>query len=230
MKISITKAFLFLGASIMLVKAGHAQSSQSLSSFDRLKIDGNIEVELVITDRYAYSTDKPELVEVKVVNNELTVANKKQINVGKERVKVKVFARTLESIDMDGATKLNSNDIIVSDRFSVDLDGASKATLLVRTKNIKMDLDGSSSLDIKGSAGTASVDADGAAKIRATGLTSESVTVEADGAASVHVNAMKTLNAKADGASNVRFTGEPGSKNISTDGVAKVKRLDDNDK
>lgn len=228
MKNVIVKVLLLIMAPVLLVKMGYAQNNQSLSEFNRIRIDHNIEAELVIADRYALTTEQPEEIVVKVENNELVVKRKTPDN-HKVSVKVKIFTKELTGIKMDGATKLTSQSTIVSDQFSVDMDGASKASLVVKVKRIRIDMDGASNLDIKGSTVLATIEADGAAKLRAVGMSAESVTVEADGAASVHVNATQTLNAKADGASGIRYSGEPRNKNINIQGVSSVKKLEGNE-
>jgi len=225
MKNIIVKVLLLLAAPAMLVKMSYAQNNQPLPEFNRLKLQHNIEAELVIADRYALTTEQPDEIIVKVENNELVVKRKTPDN-HKVKVKVKIFTRELIGIKLDGAAKLSTQSTIVSDQLSVDIDGAGKATLLVKVKKIRVDMDGASMLDLKGSADLAEIEADGAAKLRAAGMLAESVRVDADGASSVHVNATQTLSAKADGASGIRYSGEPQHKNIIVQGASSVKKLE----
>jgi hypothetical protein len=219
MKTIIVKALILIGAPVMmLIKTGHAQNSQPLQEFNQIRIEDNIEVELVMADRYSAYRDGSAAVGVKVENNVLTVYRK-----GAGSGKVKIFAKELTAIKMDGATKLTCSDTIVTDRLEIDLDGASRANLLVRNKNLKINLDGGTHLEIGGSAATASMKVDGAGKLRAADLVVENLTVQADGAASAHVNATQSLNAKADGASGIRFAGNPQNRNFSIDGLATIK-------
>jgi hypothetical protein len=221
MKNILFKIAIFLGGPILIIKGASAQSSQPLPEFNRLRIDDNVEVELVIADRYSLYSDGSAGVEGKVENGQLTLSRK-----GAGSNKVKIFTKGLNEIRMDGAAKLTSTDTIAAERLAINLDGATKAVLLVNCKNLKIDLDGGSGLEIKGSSTQAMMNVDGATRLRATGLIVDMITVQADGAASAHVNATQTLNARADGASGVKYVGEPQNKNFSIDGLATVKALD----
>jgi hypothetical protein len=54
MKLYILKLFLLFGGPIFIVvKSASAQSSQPLPEFDKIRIDDNVQVELVIADRYS---------------------------------------------------------------------------------------------------------------------------------------------------------------------------------
>lgn len=221
MKNILIKIAIFLGAPVLLLKGASAQNSQPLSEFNRLRIDDNIEVELVIADRYSIYTDGSAAVDAKVMNGLLNISRK-----GAGSGKIKVFTKELIEVRMDGVAKLTTKDTIVAERLAIMLDGASKADLLVRTDNLKINMDGGTSLEIKGTAGQAMMMVDGATRLRATGLVVQTLTVQADGAASAHVNATQTLNARADGASGIRFVGEPQNKNFSIDGLATVKGME----
>jgi hypothetical protein len=230
MKNIFFKVLILIGAPVMIfMKTGYAQNSQSLSEFNRIRLEDNIEAELVIADRHSLFTEQPNEIIVKVENKELVVKRKNPDN-HKVRVKVKIFTRALTGIKLDGATTLTTQSTIVADQLSIDIDGAAKALLVVKVKNISVDMDGASSLEIKGSATSAVIETDGAAKLRATGMPAASVTVDTDGASSVYVNATQTLNAKADGASRIRYNGDPQNKKISVEGASTVKKLESNEK
>ncbi|MES2778539.1 MAG: DUF2807 domain-containing protein, partial [Bacteroidota bacterium] len=76
---------------------------------------------------------------------------------------------------------------------------------------------------ISGTANMASMKADGAANIKAEELICQQATVETDGAANAKIQATQTLNAKADGASSIRFKGDPQNRNFSIEGLANIK-------
>lgn len=222
MKRIFLKAIILIGAPVMLIRLSHAQSSQPLPEFNRLKIDDDIEVELVIADRYSAYSDGSGAVGLKVEGRGLVVSRK-----GGGSNKIKIFTKDLVEIRMDGIAKLRSSDTLVTELLVLDLDGASQTSLVVRSRALKARLDGGSSLDIKGSSESATMRVDGAAKLRSSDLAVNDLSVETDGAASAHVNALGRLNAKADGASGIRFKGEPKNRNFSIDGLASIKSLED---
>jgi hypothetical protein len=219
MKSILLKAFILLGGPVIMIKAASAQNSQPLSEFSRLKIEDDVVVELVIADRYSIYSDGG--VKASVEGNGLRLSRN-----GAGSNKVKLFARELTDLRIDGAASITSTDTLRAGTLLIDIDGAGRASLLVSSERLSVTADGGSSLEIKGQADNASIRADGAARIRTKELAVGKLTVEADGASSVHVNAVNALTAKADGASNIRFAGDPQAKSFSVDGLANIKAFE----
>jgi hypothetical protein len=220
MKASLLKLCILLGGPVLiLIKSGTAQTSQSLPEFSKIRIMDNIQVELVIADRYSiYIEDKaPSQDNIFVANGFLS------LDAGNARgKKIKVFTKNIEHIILDGSARIECLDTIRSGRLQLQLDGASKAKLLVACEALKVNIDGGSEVIISGTATQASISADGAAAFKGMELVCSDVTVNADGAAPVKITATTSLTAKADGASNVIFKGNPQIRKFSVDGLAKV--------
>ena len=121
---------------------------------------------------------------------------------GKRGVVVKVAVQTLEDIQMSGANiikvvRLNANQLDV-------------------------EMSGACSLDISGKARKFNVEASGACIVNAKDLIAEKITVEADGASKIIVNAEKQLCASVSGVSKVVYYGEPKTINKDICGMGRI--------
>jgi hypothetical protein len=221
MKTRLIKALVLIGAPLIFLKPVKAQNSQPIGEFTKLNLSATANVELVIADRYSvYIQNNAEQLigGLKVINNELTIGN----NFGTAG-KIKVFAKSITDIIMDGGAKLECLDSLKSSDFSIKMDGASKAHLIVSNNNTKINMDGGANLILDGKANNAVIKTDGAVILNATNLSVNNMNIEADGGSNAKILVTESLYAKADGASMVTYNGEPKNKMFSIDGAGKIK-------
>src|SRR6478735_2058341 len=129
MKTYLIKLFLLLGGTLfLLLKPATAQTSQPLQEFSKIRIVDNIQVELVIADRYSiYIEDKDAYQDNIFVTNGVLSLSAENAR-GK---KVKVFTKGLQQITLDGAARIESLDTLKGENLQLQLDGATKAKLLL---------------------------------------------------------------------------------------------------
>src|SRR5574343_274328 len=151
---SIVKLLCLIGAPILMVKPVKAQSSQPLAEFDKIKVDGGAKIELVMADRYSVYSETTKPIQLTVNNGTLIVDD-----VASGQV-IKIYATTLSSILLDDAVQLDCKDTLKTTNLTVNMDGGSKANLLVVATNININQDGSSLLTIAGSAQSANIKLD----------------------------------------------------------------------
>lgn len=220
MKSIFVKLFVLFGAPIVIIKSASGQNSQPLPEFNKIVVTDNVQVELVIADRYSVYIEGGETAAnpVKVNNQTVTLTGEQS-----RGNKVKLFAKSISSIMVDGAGALESLDTLKESNLSVRADGRGKVRLIVNATNLVLDADGAAALYISGTTTMASMKADGASNIKGEDLICQQLTIETDGAANAKVQSVQTLNAKADGASAIRFKGDPQNRNFSIDGLASIK-------
>jgi carbon monoxide dehydrogenase subunit G len=221
MKTKLIIALVLIGAPLIFLKPVKAQNSQPVSEFTKLNLSATANVELVIADRYSVYIQKNAeqlIASLKVVNNELTIGD----NFGTAG-KIKVFAKSITDIKMDGGAKLECLDSLKSADLSIKMDGASKAHLIISNNNTNVNMDGGANLILVGVANNAVIKTDGAVILNANGLTVNNMNIEADGSSNAKILVTESLYAKADGASIVTYIGEPKNKMFSIDGVGKIK-------
>lgn len=220
MKRGLLKWILLLGGPIWIVKSGNAQTNQPLPEFSRIVLDDNVNVELVIADRYSVymmaGTSEGE--PFRVTNQTLRITADQT-----QGQKVKVYAKQVTYIESSGASRLTSADTLRGEALQFKLNDASRIILPIVANQVTVSLEGGSRLDLSGSAEKLSVSCDDAAHFSGYDLKAKEVNAEAKGASAVKIHVQNKLSAKADDASSIRYNGTPEMKSFILDGLASIK-------
>jgi hypothetical protein len=144
------------------------------------------------------------------------------LNFGNTTLQAEITMPSLASLDLSGATQATLVDFIVDGSVTLDASGASKIEGMLQAGAVDLTLSGASSSSLTGSAEALRVDASGASSADLGGFPAADVVVVVSGASSATVNASGTLEADASGASHVTYLGSPTLRNVSTAGASSV--------
>jgi hypothetical protein len=145
-------------------------------------------------------------------------------NGDKTKLKAYISVKKIDRLDVSGACDVFFEEGISSEDLTVRLSGASDLKGKIDAKKLSFDISGASDATISGNAAELSIEASGASDFKGFDLTTNYCTAEASGASSVNITVNKELNAKASGASSVRFKGEGLIRDIKTSGASNVTR------
>jgi len=145
-------------------------------------------------------------------------------NGDKTKLKAYISIKKIDRLDVSGACDVFFEEGISSEDLIVRLSGASDLKGKIDAKKLSFDISGASDATISGNAAELSVEASGASDFKGFDMTTNYCTAEASGASSVNITVNKELNAKASGASSVRFKGEGLIRDIKTSGASNVTR------
>jgi len=145
-------------------------------------------------------------------------------NGDKTKLKAYISVKKIDRLDVSGACDVFFEEGISSEDLTVRLSGASDLKGKIDAKKLSFDISGASDATISGNAAELSVEASGASDFKGFDMTTNYCTAEASGASSVNITVKKELNAKASGASSVRFKGEGLIRDIKTSGASNVTR------
>jgi len=145
-------------------------------------------------------------------------------NGDKSKLKAYISVKKIDRLDVSGACDVFFEEGISSEDLTVRLSGASDLKGKIDAKKLSFDISGASDATISGNAAELSVEASGASDFKGFDMTTNYCTAEASGASSVNITVNKELNAKASGASSVRFKGEGLIRDIKTSGASNVTR------
>jgi len=145
-------------------------------------------------------------------------------NGDKTKLKAYISVKKIDRLDVSGACDVFFEEGISSEDLIVRLSGASDLKGKIDAKKLSFDISGASDATISGNAAELSVEASGASDFKGFDMTTNYCTAEASGASSVNITVNKELNAKASGASSVRFKGEGLIRDIKTSGSSNVTR------
>ena len=208
---------------------------RNLSGFHAIKISNafNVYISQGNEDAVAISASKAEYkakIITKVENGVLIIRFDEDKNFwkgwngDKQKLTAYISIKKIDRLDVSGACDVFFEDGISSEDLSVKLSGASDLKGKIDAKKLSFDISGASDATISGNAAELSVEASGASDFKGYELLTNYCTAEASGASSVNITVNKELNAKASGASSVRFKGEGLIRDIKTSGSSNVTR------
>ena len=208
---------------------------RNLSGFHAIKISNafTIYISQGNEDAVAISASKAEYkakIITKVENGVLIIRFDEDKNFwkgwngDKQKLTAYISIKKIDRLDVSGACDVFFEDGISSEDLSVKLSGASDLKGKIDAKKLSFDISGASDATISGNAAELSVEASGASDFKGYELVTNYCTAEASGASSVNITVNKELNAKASGASSVRFKGEGLIRDIKTSGSSNVTR------
>ncbi len=204
---------------------------RTVSGFTGLDISGAIRVELWQDSVYSVKVEADdnlqEYVEVTMEGSKLRIKNKYNSNISpSKRIVVHVYAPSLSSFDVSGASSIKGNTIITSEKeVDLDLSGASSISLEVKAPKIDIDLSGASNVTLQGETRDLSIEGSGSIDVEALDLLAENVRVDISGASSVKTYASVKLDAELSGASKIRYKGNA-VLNSRTSGASSIKKIE----
>ena len=139
-------------------------------------------------------------------------------------LKAYVTVRSLDEIKVSGAVYLQGIDVLKGNKLNLKLSGASVVQMGVEVDELSVKSSGASVVKLKGISKNQTLKISGASVYRAYNLTSKSAHMEVSGASAVKINVYEQLEAKASGASTVRYHGNPKDVRKTTSGASSVKK------
>jgi len=187
--------------------------SRSFSGFTAVEVSSAIHLYVKQDSAFSVKVETDEnLQEHIIVDRDGSILRIKQENntnldaTGK--IKVYVSAPLFNRLKASGACHIISdNQLTAGDEISVDVSGASDALLEVKAPKVTTEMTGASQLKLKGQTRDLYIDGSGASNARCYELLSENAHVDVSGASSAEVFASVSIEAKASGASDIRYKG-----------------------
>jgi hypothetical protein len=128
----------------------------------------------------------------------------------------------LTGLELSGATHGTVSGFDSTEGLRVQVSGASHLNGDVQAGDARFDVSGASHVTLSGSAGGLAIDASGASHVDLADFPVADADVEASGASTVTVNASGRLDARASGASHVKYLGSPSLGTVDTSGASSI--------
>ena len=135
-----------------------------------------------------------------------------------------IYAPTLTQVSFSGAVSTGEWDAIVAERFSLEVRGASDASIPLEVGELEVSVSGASSINMRGVADVADFRAAGATDISAGNLQTRIASVAITGAGSVTLACSEQLSVSITGAGSMRYIGDPTVSN-SVSGAGSVTQV-----
>ena len=238
-KLFFTLCLLFLaafGQAQKVINDPNAEARKLTGSFEGISVSGGIDLYLSQGDEaVAVSASKPEhrdRIKTEIQNGILKIwyDSKTGINItvtGERKLKAYVSYKTLNNLNASGGSDVLVDGTIKSTDFKLHVSGGSDFKGKVEMNSLDVDQSGGSDIHIAGKVGKLAIDASGGSDFNGYDLSADVCEIEASGGSDIEITANRELSARASGASDVRYKGNPTIKEakVSGGGSVKVKSL-----
>lgn len=140
------------------------------------------------------------------------------------KLKVIVTVRDLDRVDLSGAVDLRSEGVLRLDDLDLRLSGASSIDLHLVLDELEVRSSGSSDIELRGSCNEFDLRTSGASSVDAFDFEAKHCEIHASGASNIEIAVEKELELEADGASEIRYKGNPNLRRNSVSGAASVRQ------
>ncbi|MCB1025919.1 MAG: DUF2807 domain-containing protein [Acidobacteria bacterium] len=183
---------------------------RDLKGFTGIDVSGAaLQVEITAQKEYSVVIEADDnlmpLIKTEINGRTLQISTKKSFRT-KNRIKVKISAPNIDSIENSGVTYVSLTNLS-TDSLKIDSSGASKVKVEGTAKNLKVDISGASHLE-------------------ASGLITNEANVESSGASSSKINVKDRLIADISGASSLKYKGNPENVVKHSSGVSSIHQID----
>ena len=212
--------------------SGHViTENRSASDFNSIDVSGAIDVYVRQDSATSVKVEADdnilEFIQVHTDGSTLEIYTENNIRL-RPTNKIKVYISNAEykEIHVSGASSVRcENEITSTDVIDVSLSGASEGKLELNAPKISVDLTGASNASVKGKTKDFEGSASGASEIRGFELLSENANVDASGASHIEIFASVKIDGQASGASSVNYKGNAQS-NVDKSGASSVNKKD----
>ncbi|PVY96373.1 GIN domain-containing protein [Actinomycetospora cinnamomea] len=160
-------------------------------------------------------------VEATVTGNELRVGLRPGTAVEQATLTVDVRVQNVNHLAVRGSARLHL-DGVTGDGVHLTVDGSSRVNGSLNVTRLDLTVDGASTAELSGRASDLRATATGASELALSQLSASDLDVTMSGASSGAVAADRTLQARADGASHLRYLGDPRITERSASGASTI--------
>jgi hypothetical protein len=188
------------------------KETRKVEAFDGIKIGGAFKVFISQGSTESLLVEADEnlmsIIETEVRGGKLVVNTKENIHRSK-KLDLYITVKTLESIDISGAVELKSEGKLELGNLSFEGSGASEIEMNFTADHVDGNFSGASEIDLAGSANSCRLDMSGASELDAEDFIVKEFDLELSGAGDAEIHVTDKLKARASGAANIRYLGDP---------------------
>lgn len=166
---------------------------------------------------------------VTVVNNELKLSKKKNINRlfknrKSQKLTVYVSSPQIRELEMDGVGNVTMKGKVEEPQLEISSEGVGNFVANnLQCQKIKVTSDGVGNVTLAGKTKEIKIDSDGVGNVHAEKMHAEDAYVTSDGVGNVTVFSTQSINARVSGVGNITYYGAPKFKITEKNGIGSVK-------
>lgn len=186
--------------------------SRRVADFDRIHLKGAGRVFLTRGEMPSLEIKTDDnivpIIKTKVSEGKLVISHR-NYNPRPTTLQYFITVNNLKGIAVSGSADITGDSRLVSDSFSVDINGSGDVRLELEVGRLESEISGSGSMRFSGTTDLLDASISGAGNIRAFDLQAKNVSLKITGSGKCEVNASETLNVKITGSGDVSYKGAP---------------------
>lgn len=202
-----------------LVAGNLFAQENNLADFNEISVLDNIDVVLTQSSTQSYRIEPADVkLDIAVKDNKLVIRradNKKDVKVYVNFIKV-------NNIGVLGSADVSTSNEIQAENLILNLTGSGDLNVKVKATNVNAAVAGSGDIYLNGTTTNLTGSVAGSGDLRAAKLIAENVKVEVAGSGDATVNATKTLDASVAGSGDIRYVGNPQTRNVNIVGSGSI--------
>jgi hypothetical protein len=206
---------------------------RTVGSFSSIKVSGAIDLYLTQggTETVVVSAENAKVrenIKTEVSNGVLNIYyNDRSLwNSGDKKLKAYVSFKSINSLELSGASSCKVTGSIKESDLDIRLSGASNMTSAVNIGHLNLELSGASDIKLNGRVTEAKMEASGASNVKGYDLVVDECKAKGSGASDIHVTVNKQLAAEVSGASSFRYKGNPNVTQSRSTGASSINKQD----
>ena len=231
----VVAAIIILGGCLSQLPSGSilgsgrmATQTYDFSRFDSVEISDTFQADLTAGDGYAVEgtvdDNLVEYLEVEQHGGTVKIGLKPFTAVGNAHLRARITLPTLGGLNVSGASRAGVKGFRSDKNMRIKVSGASELRGDMETGDLAADVSGGSTLQLKGRGGAVRATASGASTLDLHDFAAGDADGDASGASRIDLDTAGTLNARASGASTVRYMGHPTLGRVDESGASTVGR------
>jgi hypothetical protein len=202
----------------------------STSNYSGIKVIGSMDVHLEkgTEGNISVTTDSNihEYVEIEVDGNSLEIRIKKNTSVKtKHGIHVTVPFQDLSEVLLVGSGDIDTKNTITGNELELSIVGSGDVKLDVDVSEIDAKITGSGDMILSGKTGDLEVKISGSGDFEGSMLTAQNADTYISGSGDAEVNVKNNLKARVNGSGDVRYTGNPTSRDTKVSGSGTIKGM-----
>lgn len=206
-----------------------ASETRKTGDFSKIDISGGFKITLKqdTSKSLVVTTDENlmKYVRTEVGGGKLRILTRKNI-CNDAPIAITLNVGAINEIIGSGAVELASEGRINTQNLKLQFSGASKVNMDVSAADVKTETAGAAEIVLKGQAASHNVEISGVGKLQAFDFVVGNYKINTSGSADCEINVLKSLVVNTQGASDIKYRGNPTKVETEKSGAASVKKVD----
>lgn len=201
-------------ASLLCTLAQADSEERDLSGFTGIDASGGINVDIRIGDEFLVEVDTDEdlddiVTEIRGDTLHLRIEREFWNNGGWDDYNALIVMPALTELEASGGSDIRVIGPVTGDEFELSASGGSDIEIELAVERLEVSVSGGTDVELSGTAGLAIVRSSGGSDLEARDLEAKNAELRASGGSDLVITVTETLDARASGAADITYYGDP---------------------